>query len=81
MNLPYLILLGERHDFDPVPFLVVVLFAVIVIIAALVYIFWPATPKRTVKCWYCWVETTDWVEPDWAPDRICRKCETEHEPT
>jgi len=35
---------------------------------------------RQERCTLCGNLTTDWVDPDWAHGRICRACETKHEP-
>ncbi|MFA5037570.1 MAG: hypothetical protein WC479_10405 [Candidatus Izemoplasmatales bacterium] len=36
--------------------------------------------EREELCVYCMKPVKDWVEPDWAIGRICRECETIHEP-
>ena len=41
----------------------------------------PPTPAaRTEFCALCGTETADWVDPDWAGGRICRKCDNEKYP-
>jgi hypothetical protein len=32
--------------------------------------------NRSEQCVNCMKYTTDWIEPDGAPGRICRSCET-----
>jgi hypothetical protein len=39
-----------------------------------------STEPRRERCNYCGNLVTDWVDPDWARGRICRKCEPIHEP-
>jgi len=39
------------------------------------------TPQRQERCKLCGQMVSDWVDPDWAKGRICRECETAHEPT
>ncbi|MFA5037415.1 MAG: hypothetical protein WC479_09600 [Candidatus Izemoplasmatales bacterium] len=36
--------------------------------------------EREEYCVYCMKLVKDWVEPDWAYGRICRDCETIHDP-
>lgn len=36
---------------------------------------------RKEMCRYCCKYVSDWVDPDWAGGRICRECETLHEPS
>lgn len=33
---------------------------------------------RTERCVRCGIMTADWVDPDGAPGRLCRECETAH---
>jgi len=39
-----------------------------------------STEPRKERCNYCGELVADWVDPDWARGRICRKCEPIHEP-
>lgn len=36
--------------------------------------------SRTRCCTYCGDYVADWVDPDWAKGRICRKCESKYRP-
>lgn len=42
--------------------------------------FHPSFPRRVENCSYCGKQMLDWVDPDWAHGRICRRCESIHEP-
>jgi hypothetical protein len=34
----------------------------------------PPKEARKERCGYCQQLTADWLDPDWAKDRICREC-------
>lgn len=44
------------------------------------YYNWAEAFGREEACYYCGKWIRDWADPEWAPGRICRECETEHEP-
>ncbi len=35
---------------------------------------------RVEYCKFCRELVEDWVDPDWAQGRVCRECESKHEP-
>lgn len=37
-------------------------------------------PPRRERCTICQQLVEDWIDPDWSKGRICRKCESLHEP-
>ena len=46
--------------------------------------YWDIVPyadlARMEQCKFCGEIVWDWVDPDWAHGRICRKCEAIYEP-